>query len=633
MGRITPLPIWRVVSAGLDDHGSARSRAFTHMLTHSAIFLGAAVVAVPLFKRLGLGSVLGYLAAGTVIGPSGLGFIHEVHETLEFAEFGVVLLLFLIGLELRPARLMALKTTVFGLGGAQVLLTAALVGAVALAFGASLPMAVVSGVALAMSSTAFATQVLSEKKELGTRHGRAAFGILLFQDLAAIPALALLPLLGPSDPAARSDGSRAVLAVLVILGVIVAGRVLLRPLLRVVANAKSHELSAASALLVVVLTSLVMQSVGLSMALGAFLAGVLLADSEYRHELEANIEPFKGLLLGLFFIAVGMSADLSVLVTHPLSVGGMVLGLVLVKFAVLYGIGRVAGEDKSSAASLGVAISQGGEFAFVLFGVARSAGVTSDDDTKLLVVVVTLSMAVTPLLFIARDRVNAYLAKRSARREYDAIPDEGSQVIIAGFGRFGQITARVLRLKHIPFTALDVSPNQVDFVRRFGNKIYYGDASRVDLLRSARADQAKVFVLAIDDMEASMRTLGVVQEHFPHLKIVARARNRQHAYALLAAGVEVVIRENFAGSLEAATATLEGLGFEPDEARRTTSQFAEHDERMVRRTFALKDDQEALIRAAKEYSAELERLFDEDARKSPPDPLAEPLPARHTDGP
>ncbi len=472
---------------------------------------------MPLFKRLGLGSVLGYLAAGTVIGPSGLGFIHEVHETLEFAEFGVVLLLFLIGLELRPARLLALKTTVFGLGGAQVLLTAALVGGVALAFGASLPMAVVSGVALAMSSTAFATQVLSER-ELGTRHGRAAFGILLFQDLAAIPALALLPLLGPSDPAARSDGSRAVLAVLVILGVIVAGRVLLRPLLRVVANAKSHELSAASALLVVVLTSLVMQSVGLSMALGAFLAGVLLADSEYRHELEANIEPFKGLLLGLFFIAVGMSADLSVLVRHPLGVIGMVLGLVLVKFGVLYGIGRVAGEDRSSATSLGVAISQGGEFAFVLFGVARSAGVTNDDDTKLLVVVVTLSMAVTPLLFIARDRVNAYLAKRSERREYDPIPDEGSQVIIAGFGRFGQITARVLRLKHIPFTALDVSPNQVDFVRRFGNKIYYGDASRVDLLRSARADQAKVFVLAIDDMEASMRTLGVVQEYFPDLK-------------------------------------------------------------------------------------------------------------------
>jgi monovalent cation:proton antiporter-2 (CPA2) family protein len=603
------------------------------MLTNSAIFLGAAVVSVPLFKRLGLGTVLGYLAAGIAIGPSGLGLIHEVHETLEVAEFGVVLLLFLIGLELRPARLLALRSAVFGLGGAQVLVSAALIGLAALAFGASFSTAIVAGIALSMSSTAFATQVLGEKQELSTRHGRAAFGVLLFQDLAAIPALALLPLLGPADPAASSsDGSRALLAVVVILGVILAGRVLLRPVLRVVANAKSHELSAASALLVVVLTSLVMQAVGLSMALGAFLAGVLLADSEYRHELEANIEPFKGLLLGLFFIAVGMSANLSVLVQRPFTVVGLVLGLVALKFGVLYAVGRVGGLNQLSSASLGVAISQGGEFAFVLFGVARTAGVTSNELTELLVVVVTMSMAVTPVLFLVRDRAQALLARRADRREFDAIPDEGSQVIIAGFGRFGQIVARVLRLKRIPFTALDVSPTQVDFVRRFGNKIYYGDASRVDLLRAARADRARVFVLAIDDLEASMRTLRVVQENFPNLEIVARARNRQHAYALLAAGVSTVIRENFSGSVEAARAALEKLGVSSAEAERTTARFAAYDEEMVRRSFVLKDDQEALISAAKQYSAELERLFEQDARKEAADPLAEASEARQTGG-
>jgi Kef-type K+ transport system membrane component KefB len=525
-----------------------------------------------------------------------------------------------------------MRATVFGLGGAQVLITALLVGGLSLLLGASPAVAIVAGIALAMSSTAFATQVLGEKKELGTRHGRAAFGVLLFQDLAAIPALALLPLLGPTDPAARSDGSRAVFGVLAIFAVIVAGRLLLRPVLRVVASAKSHELSAASALLVVVLTSIVMQAVGLSGALGAFLAGVLLADSEYRHELEANIEPFKGLLLGLFFIAVGMSADLGVVVERPFSVLGLVLGLVALKFGVLYGLGRAIGESRDSAASLGVAISQGGEFAFVLFGVARQAGVTTDASTRLLVVVVTLSMAVTPLLFVARDRLREFGARRAARGEFDTIPDEGSQVIIAGFGRFGQIVARILRLRRIAFTALDVSPTQVDFVRRFGNKIYYGDASRVDLLRSARADRARVFVLAIDDFEASMRTLSVVQENFPNLEIVARARNRQHAYALLAAGVKIVIRENFAGSLEAARATLLGLGVSDVEAGRTTSRFAEYDEQMVRRWFVLKDDQAALISAAKQYSAELERLFEEDARKEATDPLAEPGEARQTAG-
>ncbi|MDC0744916.1 monovalent cation:proton antiporter-2 (CPA2) family protein [Polyangium mundeleinium] len=583
------------------------------MLTQSAIFLVAAVVAVALFKRIGLGTVLGYLAAGALIGPSGLGLIHDVDQTLHFAELGVVFLLFLIGLELQPSRLWTMRGTVFGLGGAQVAATTAVITGIGLLLGAPLPAAVVAGVGVSMSSTAFATQILGEKNELGTPHGRSAFGILLFQDVAAIPVLALVPLLGPT-PAAKTGSplTNGLVIVGVIAGLIVAGRFLLRPAFRFIAEARSHELSTATALLVVIGTALVMARVGLSMALGAFIAGVLLADSEYRHELEADIEPFKGLLLGLFFMAVGMSANLRLLKDRPLVVIGLVLALVVVKMTVLYALGRAAKLSGRGAASLGASISQGGEFAFVIFSVARSATVLKPETTELLVVVVTLSMALTPLLFLARDRITAHLAAAD-RRSFDQIYDEGSSVIIAGFGRFGQIVGRVLRLKRIAFTALDASPTHVDFVRRYGNQIYYGDASRVDLLRAAGAERARLIVLAIDDMDASMRTLHVVQSHFPNLTIVARARNRQHAYALLDAGVTNIIRETFAGSLDAARITLEALGLPSDNAREAVRRFGEYDEAQVRRAFVLRHDEKALVESAKQYGAELERIFEEDA--------------------
>ncbi|UQA55582.1 monovalent cation:proton antiporter-2 (CPA2) family protein [Polyangium aurulentum] len=584
------------------------------MLHESAIFLAAAVIAVSIFKRLGLGSVLGYLAAGALIGPSGLRLIKEVEGTLHFAELGVVLLLFLIGLELHPSRLWKMRGMVFGLGGAQVGLTTAVVTLLGRALGAPWTVALVAGVGLSMSSTAFATQILGEKNELAMPHGRSAFGILLFQDLAAIPALALIPMLGP-QPATSSGSSstHALVVVGVLAGLILTGRFLLRPAFRFIAQARSHELSIASALLVVIGTALVMTQVGLSMALGAFMAGVLLAGSEYRHELEANIEPFKGLLLGLFFIAVGMSANLRMVVERPIAVVGLVVLLVAVKLGLLFALGRTAKLDMKSSTSLGVSISQGGEFAFVIFGVARGAGVMARETVELLIVVVTISMALTPLLFIARDRISERLATKE-ERAFDEIHDDGSRVIIAGFGRFGQIVGRVLRLKHIPFTALDASPTHVDFLRRFGNLIYYGDASRVDLLRAARADRAEVFVLAIDDPEAAMRTLRVVQEHFPHLKIVARARNRQHAYALLDAGVKTVIRENFAGSVEAAQAALEELGMPTGEARSTVRKFAEYDEAMVRKVYVHRNDEKALVESAKHYAEELERIFEQDAR-------------------
>jgi monovalent cation:proton antiporter-2 (CPA2) family protein len=572
------------------------------MLSTSAIFLAAAVLAVTLFQRLGLGPVLGYLVAGALIGPSGLGLVREVHETLHLAEFGVVLLLFVIGLELQPSRLWKMRRDVFGVGSAQVVATALLVGGAAVALGLRPAAAVAVGVGLAMSSTALATQLLGEKHELGTAHGRTAFAVLLFQDVAAIPALALIPLLGASAaPAARSPALQVALVAGVIAALVVGGRLLLRPAFRVVAGAHSHELSTASALLVVVATAMVMRAVGLSMALGAFIAGVLLADSEYRHELEANIEPFKGLLLGLFFMAVGMSANLRVLTARPLAVLGLALGLVALKALVLALLGRLVGLAPRARGSLGAALSQGGEFAFVIFTVAEAAGVLGRATAELLVVVVTLSMVLTPLLFQLRDALFRRLDAGGAPRAFDAIDDDGSRVIIAGFGRFGQVA----------------SATHVDFVRRFGNKIHYGDASRVDLLRAAGAERASVFVLAIDDFEGSMRALRAVQGAFPNLRVVARARNRQHAYALLAAGVQTVIRENFAGSLEAARATLEELGVERADARRTVRRFGAYDEEMVRKTYAQRDDEKALIESSKKYAEELERIFQQDEEKAP----------------
>lgn len=585
------------------------------MLELTAIFLAAAVVAVPLSKRFGLGSVLGYLAGGALIGPSGLGYVHEVEETMQFAEFGVVLLLFLIGLELEPSRLWRMRGAVFGTGGLQVALSTLVLGAIAMALGLDWRAALVTGVALAMSSTAFATQILGERHEMATSHGRAAFAILLFQDLAAIPALALIPLLATER--ATTEGERpgwvsALVAVAVIVGLVLAGRFLLRPLLRVVASARSHELSIASALLVIIATALLMELVGLSTTLGAFIAGVLLADSEYRHELESNIEPFKGLLLGLFFMAVGMSADLHLLIERPFAVIGLATLLVLVKLALLFGIGTARGESRTSAASLAIATGAGGEFAFVIFGEGVRDGVLSSETSALLVVVVTLSMVFTPLLFIVRDRVLARRTK-DGQRPFDEIHGENSQVIIAGFGRVGQIVGRVLRLRRIAFTALDASAEHVDFLRTYGNKIYYGDASRLDLLRAAKADEASVFVLAIDDFEASMRTLAVVKENFPNLKVVARARNRQHAYALYGAGVEIVIRENFAGSLQAAERVLEELGVERTDAKRTVKQFGAYDEEKVREMHVHRNDQQKLIESARKYGEELQRIFDQDA--------------------
>ena len=585
-------------------------------LSQALVFLAAAVVSVPLFKRLGLGSVLGYLAAGMVIGPFGLRLISDVESILHFAELGVVLLLFIIGLELQPSRLWELRRSVFGLGGLQVVGTGALLAGVGLLLGLKLPTALIAGLGLSLSSTAFALQLLAEKNELTTEHGRASFGILLFQDMAVIPLLALLPFLGEPITQSTEPGWMSALKVVgVLAGVILGGRYVLRPAFRFVASLHIQELFTATALLVVVGTALLVSQVGLSMALGAFLAGVLLADSEYRHELEADIEPFKGLLLGLFFMAVGMSVNIGLLASGPVRVVALVLGLVLLKALVLYALGKWTFKNDEPSLSLAVVISQGGEFAFVLFGLAVGFRVMERELADLLVVVVSLSMAVTPVLFLVYDKLLRPRFRKKAQREFDVAPEDDHPVIIAGFGRVGQVVGRLLVAKRIGFTALDASPEHIDFLKKFGNtKIYYGDASRLDLLRAARADKARIFVLAIDDVEASMRTAEAVRQHFPHLTIFARARNRQHAYRLLNLGITRVMRETFAGSLELTGDILLELGFTYSQSSTAVQRFREHDETLLMANYKHHGDETKLAEMAKKARKELEELLEKDEK-------------------
>jgi glutathione-regulated potassium-efflux system protein KefB len=588
-------------------------------LQQGLVFLAATVISVPLFKRLGLGSVLGYLAAGVVIGPWGTRLISDVESVLHIAELGVVLLLFLIGLELRPSRLWQLRRTVFGLGTAQVVATGALLALVAMGLGLGWRPALIAGIGLSLSSTAFALQLLAEKNEVATDHGRTAFGILLFQDLAVIPVLALLPVLGDAGRQSSEPAWIATLEIVgVLVGVVVVGRSVIRPLFRVVAGTHSQELFTATALLIVLGTAAAVSKVGMSMALGAFLAGVLLADSEYRHELEADIEPFKGLLLGLFFIAVGMSVNLGLVTARPLVVIGLVVGFVALKALAIFVIGKFSLKQTEPALSLAVSISQGGEFAFVLFGLAVSFRVMDQATSELLVVVVSLSMATTPALYVLHERLVRPRFRRAARRDFDVAPEEDSPVIIGGFGRVGQVVGRILRAKRIPFTAMDASPEHIDFIKRFGNKVFYGDAARLDLLRAARADRAKVFVLAIDDVEASVRTAETVLQHFPHLTIVARARNRQHAYRLLNLGIRHVFRETFVDSLELTVDVLEALGYDLGDARTAAARFREHDEQLLMASFPYHKDEKKLVEMAAQARAELESLFEKDADERKP---------------
>ena len=595
------------------------------MQTHSwlasvLVFLVAVVIAVPLSRKLKLGSVLGYLAAGVVIGPYGLKWIQNPDAIAGVSELGVALLLFVIGLELSPQRLWVMRRAVFGAGTLQVI-GSALVMALIAVFGFHLKpvTAIVVGLGLAFSSTAFGLQILAERRELQSSYGRQAFAILLFQDLVAIPLIAAIPLLadhGGAHAANMPSWLSALRVAGVIAVVVVGGRYALRPIFRAVAKTQLIEVSTAVALLVVMGVAWLMQLAGISMALGTFLAGVLLADSEYRHELESNIAPFEGLLLGLFFITVGMGVNLHLLEQHPWVVAGLVILLLACKAPALALVGRLNKRmGNADALKLVALLAGGGEFAFVVFKLAREQGLLTPTQHGVLVLVITLGMAAVPLLVLAAAKLPE---PKAPVREYDTIDTGVPRVVIAGFGRVGQIVGRLLRARGIPFVALENSIEQVDLSRRFaGTEIYFGDPSRAEILRAAQAGKAEVFVLATDDPAANVRTARIVRRMFPHLRIIARARNRQHAFRLmdLTADPDDVVRETFYSSLKMAALTLKALGMSREQARASVELFREHDEKLLRDQHLVYDDDVALRQTTREAYEELQGLFEADTAR------------------
>lgn len=577
----------------------------------AAVLLGAAIIAVPLFQRLGLGSILGYLAVGLLLGPSLIGFISEPEEVLHFSEFGVVMLLFIIGLELEPSRLWGMRKRLFGLGLLQLCGCGVLLTPIGLALGLRWELAVLLGLILALSSTAFALQVLNEQRRLATPHGQTAFAILLFQDLAVIPLLALLPLFAGGVSAQGGDMWLDIgKGVGMVLAAIVFGRLVFPRVLALIARSGVHEVFTAAALFLVLTLALVMDWAGLSMALGAFLGGVMLADTIYRHELEANIEPFKGILLGLFFMAVGMSVNLALVFDNVLWVLGITLVLLAAKLVIIALVGMAARLPRQEIPRLATVIAQGGEFDFVLLSAAVSAGVFDQRIASLCIAAVTLSMALTPFLY----RGGNHLADRMREtRPYDNdFGDETPPVLIAGLGRFGQMVARVLKLQDISFTALDPNITQVEFIRRFGSRIYYADATRLDVLRSAGLEHARVLVIAVDDEEAALAIARQVRTHYRQVKVFARARNRHHAWQLMEAGVDAVVRETFASSMEMSVEVLKGLGYPGSNALDAVRTFRDFDNQLLARTFMHRHDSEALMATERAAMAEFQTLFQQE---------------------
>jgi glutathione-regulated potassium-efflux system ancillary protein KefC len=581
-------------------------------LTSSLVYLGAAVVAVPLARAAGLGAILGYLAAGMAIGPWGLQLVTEVDHILHFAEFGVVLMLFLVGLELEPRRLWTLRRPIFGWGSAQVLGCAAVLTGAATLAGVPLTLSVVAALGLALSSTAIALQVMQERNLLGTVGGQAGFSILLFQDVAAIPILALLPLLAVDSaqnmplPLA-GKAFEAIKIIGVIGGVVLGGRTVLRPLLRAIAKSGTPEIFTAAALLLVVAVAALMQAVGLSMALGAFLAGVLLADSEYRHELETDIEPFKGLLLGLFFMAVGMSIDFGVLMAQPLLMLGVVLGFLVVKGLVIWLLAQAMGIPVAERPVLVLLLAQGGEFAFVVFQAAAGAKAIEAATASLLVGAVALSMLLSPLVLAA---INRWLLPRFAAHGTTQLAElaepQSAPTIIAGFGRYGQMVARLLSAQGLPATVLEHDAGMVETARAFGFQVFYGDASRLDLLRTAGADTAQVLVVAVDDVAHSLAVVDLAREHFPHLKLVARARDVTHWNALRDRGVTELDREMFESSLNTGQRVLRALGLSAEEAQTVATRFKQHNFQLLEDMYPHHKDRSKLIAVAKQGRQQLE---------------------------
>lgn len=587
--------------------------ADSSMMLDATIFLGAAVILIPLAKRFGIATVLGYLFTGLLLGPSFLKVAGNPDDLLHFSEFGVVLLLFIIGLELQPSRLWALRQQIFVLGGLQVIVTGVVLMLLSWYFlDIRLSNSFVIGFGLALSSTAFVLQLLGEKKQLATTHGQQAFTILLFQDIAVIPLLAALPFLSGAQEQ-NYDWIYFAKVISIFAGMIFVSRFVVRPFFKFVASSNATELLTATALFIVLGVSLLMNYIGLSMALGAFLTGVLLADSEYRHELEASIEPFKGLLLGLFFMSVGMLTNVKLIVAKPLLIIGLAVLLMLIKFVVLTIIARLMGNKNESSIRLGVTLAQGGEFAFVLFSVATAQHLLTREQQNILNLVVTVSMAMTPLAFLLLEKIgNPIFAKAKPSKEYDKIPNHEHAVVIAGFGRVGQIIGRVLRMHNIEFTAIEKSANQVDFVRKFGNQVYYGNPKNPEILRAAGLENAKVFIIAIGDIELSETVADYAVRNYPHLTILARAKNREHYYRLRDAGVKYIWRETYLSSLDMSRETLEVLGMAPQTARKTVQMFRDYDDALIERQRAIYEDEAEMIASAQSAIQELESLFDSD---------------------
>jgi glutathione-regulated potassium-efflux system protein KefB len=588
-----------------------------NLLQAVVVFLLAAVLIVPLAKRLQLGAVLGYLFAGVLIGPSVLGIAGNSQNIAHISELGVVLLLFIIGLELSPRRLWVMRKSVFGVGLAQVLLTGVVIGALALVvFGQPLNSAIVLGFGLALSSTAFGLQSLAERKELTSPHGRLAFAILLFQDIAAIPLIAMVPLLAGGDhhTTAAEDLNQGLRVLGSIAVVVIGGRYLLRPVFRVVARARLPEVSTATALLVVIGTAWLMDLAGISMALGAFLAGLLLADSEYRHEMESQIEPFKGLLLGLFFISVGMGANLGLLFSDPIAVIGLTLLLIALKLPLLYLVGRVAGGlRKVSSIRLGIVLAAGGEFAFVVFKIGRDHGLFAAGLYDLLVLTITLSMAVTPLLLLLCARlVSPKVQPVEVPDQFRDIETDAPRVVIAGMGRMGQIISRILRAQNIKFVALDTSVETIELSRSFGGvPVFYGDPMRPEILSAAKVGEAEYFIIATDDPDTNIKTAELVRKLYPDMKIIARARNRQHVHRLMDLDAHAV-RETFYSSLEMSRLTLIGLGLTHAQADARIKRFKHHDEQVLEAQHAVYDDAVKVLQTAQDARQELAKLFEAD---------------------
>ena len=608
-----------------------------NLLIQALVYLTAGVVAAPIAKRLGLGSVLGYLIAGIVVGPFALSLVGEQEDVMKFAEFGVVILLFMIGLEVRPALLWSMRKTIFGLGGAQVLVTALAIAACSLAFGLNWKTALAVGFVLAMSSTAIVLQTLDEKGLRQGPVGRAAFGVLLLQDLAIIPLFALLPLLASAPVeliAQHADSGHGggsliaelpawlqTLAVLAAVAAVVGGgRYVVQPIFRFIAQSRLREIFTATALLIVVAVAALMQMVGLSPALGAFLAGVVLAESEYRRELETDIEPFRGLLLGLFFITVGAGINFTIILAQPLVLVGIVLGLMVLKFAVMFGLALIGGATGRAAAAVATALAQGGEFAFVLLTFTVGAGVIGADLAALLTAAVAVSMALTPVAMILYEKAASMMdaAIPDVKPDDPEFDEAEPDIIIAGFGRFGQITGRLLQANGFKSVVLDSDIEQIEVLRRFGRRVHYGDATRLDLLRAAGAERARMLIVALDDKEKTSELVEKARQAFPNLTILARAFDRRHAYDLLANGADAIERETFEGALHLGVTALRSLGFRAHRAHRAADYFRTHDLRAFEELRPMWGQEEAYMLASRDAAQTTERLLAADLARMKP---------------